>query len=765
MRRKFLFFLLTTALVFGQDPETNTAETLLENIHLHLNKTTFLKGEQLWFTAYVQDQKAKLPALATTNLHLGIYSKEGKEIKRKLLYVENGISQGDIAIDSIFTAGEYTVMAWTNYMRNFPQLQPYRQNIRVLDRSFSGRQESDSGIAIAIYPEGGALIAGAYNQIGILVTDGLGKGVALNNLELVDDNGKVLRSKIATNVLGQGKIGIVIEKDQTYSLRLKYGANTIIAKELPKAIAGQIGMNVENNGQEKILFKLIASKETFKKEAGASYSLAIYQDDFMVFEEVPVYDDEAVVALNRTALPYGVNTAVLLNDSLEPIAWRMFFNHRKQQNRRQTVAMEHCLSEFGDSLQVDLILPETAEDEILASLSVLPEVASGYNPEHSIISSFVVQPYLKQQFPNGRYYFQDISRRKRYELDKQLLIEGWGKYDWDARTLEKVKLEFEMETGILIGGKVIDANLTEEQQVFLFSQQFGDKRYADLGSGKDFNAVMKLFENDSLGVSIIGKKGKLRKPRAELGSIGSMEPDWEISNWLTFDQINRLSEKPLQTDQAFDLSERIIALEEVTVTEKAFTDNKYQFSGWMEGRQIRDEDIKKYRSVLSYFRKLGYRVTVENGQVVVQSNNYPFPVAPVSINGMPATGVELMNMPLSSVQFVTFNKSWLRPFIAISINPNYVAPENRNRFIKFAIENGYARPREYFGANYPDYNSALFKNFGALDWKSSLRITSEIPTSIMVPLHNQKGIKLYLEGMGQKGSLASMTKEIALDGE
>ncbi len=736
-----------------------------ENIHLHFNKTTFLKGERLWFTAYIQDQKTQRPSVATTTLHLGVYSKDGEEIKRKLLYVANGISQGDIAIDSTFTGEEYTVMAWTQYMRNFPELLPYRQNIKVFDGGFSGTEELDNDIEIAVFPEGGVLIEGAYNQIGIMVTDGLGKGVALNDLELVDNNGKVLRSKITTNRLGQGKTGFLPEQDETYSLRLQNGVNTVVSKKLPKAIPGQIGMNVENNGKEKILFKLVAAEETFKKKAGASFSLAIYQDDFMVFEEVQIDKDEAVVALNRTALPYGVNAAVLLSDSLEPIAWRLFFNHRKQQNRTHTVVVEHCLSEFGDSLQVDLILPEGVEDGIRASLSVLPEAASGYNPAQSIISSFLVQPYLQQQLPNGRYYFQDINRRKRYELDKQLLIEGWGKYDWDTRTLEKAKLEFEMETGIPIQGKVIDANLIEEQQVFLFSQQFGDKVYADLGQEKDFSTVMNLFENDSLGVSLIGKKGKLRKPRVELGSIGFIKLDLNTSNWLVFNQIDRLSERQPETDQAFNLSKRTIALEEVTVTEKALAANKYQFTAGIEGRQIRDEDIKKYRSVLNYFRKLGYRVTVANGQVVVQSYNSPFPVAPVSINGMPATAVELMNMSLSSVQFITYNKSWLNPFIAMSINPDYVAPENRNRFIKFAIENGYARPQEYFRANYPDYDSALFKNFGALDWKASLWITSEIPTSITVPLHNQKGVKLYLEGMGQKGGLVSMAEEIAIDSE
>ncbi|MEM8928896.1 MAG: hypothetical protein AAGC45_11880, partial [Bacteroidota bacterium] len=86
MQRKLLstVFLLHMILAFGQG-ESAPADFMgpKENVHLHLNKTTFLQGERLWFKAYVRDQNTKLPSLETTNLHVGIYAGDGEEVKRK----------------------------------------------------------------------------------------------------------------------------------------------------------------------------------------------------------------------------------------------------------------------------------------------------------------------------------------------------------------------------------------------------------------------------------------------------------------------------------------------------------------------------------------------------------------------------------------------------------------------------------------------------------------------------------------------------------
>ena len=72
MQKKVLFAVFLFSMVSLTGQELMESKGPLENIHLHLNKTSFLQGERLWFKAYVRDQNSKLPSLATTNLHVGI---------------------------------------------------------------------------------------------------------------------------------------------------------------------------------------------------------------------------------------------------------------------------------------------------------------------------------------------------------------------------------------------------------------------------------------------------------------------------------------------------------------------------------------------------------------------------------------------------------------------------------------------------------------------------------------------------------------------
>lgn len=767
MKQKlFLLFTLTSLhLAYGQKDDLEETEVdLKENIHLHLNKTTFLDGERLWFKAYIQDQERKLPYTSTSNLHVGIYDANGNEVKRKLLYVENGMAQGDFAIDSTLLDTEYTVLAWTNYMRNFKELEPFRQGIKIL-RDGMEEEPQEVDMEISIYPEGGALIAGAYNNIGILGNNGSGQAVAVDDLELVDGTGNTIRSNITTNQFGMGKLGFMVEQGKSYYVQRQRLGLDMVKVRLPAAMTNLIGLNIENNGKDHVFLKLVASEETFKVADGNTYTLAIYQDGFVLLEDIKVNRQEPVISLRRDRLPKGVLTVSLFDSELNPIAYRMFFNHRVDEEAFNNLEVDYCSTKFGDSIQVDLILPEGIEQKVNVSLSMLPGFSMADNADNSIRSSFTLRPYIAQSFQD-RYYFQEQDRKKRFELDKRLLIEGWGKYDWNSRELSQEKREFEVENGIEFSGKVMDADLSEEKQIYLVTELSSTMEFMALLDDKSFMGNMKLFEGDSLALSLIGKKGKLRKPEAEL-LFENKEKIKQVPEWVAKETSKR---QPSRTndhavESFFDIGERTIALAEVTVSERAVRNNKYQLSAQVEGRVVGDVEINRYRSVKTYLQRLGFLIRVDEDGFGVKAivPRYPFPVAPIIIDGIVASTGEVINMPLSSAQFITYSKATDSPFISISLNKNYIPPNRRNTYLKFAIENGYARPQEYFTPNYPDYSSAMYRRFGAIWWEGSIDLGSEIHVSITIPTKNQKNLKLYVEGMGETGALIAKSTTIELE--
>ena len=764
MPKKLLLGILVLSIFLGYGQTPNAIRdslSLKENIHLHLNKTTFLQGEHLWFKAYVLDQETKRPSLETTNLHVGIYGEDGRAVKRSLFYVDNGMAQGDFAIDSTFVDNEYTVLAWTNYMRNFKELGPFQQRIKII----TGDLEEDSpevNMKISVYPEGGNLIAGTYNNIGILVDNGLGRGVKVDNLELVDETGQVIRRKVATNHLGMGKLGFEVQEETIYYLRRKGLDGKWVQQRLPRAANEQFGINIDNKESEKVLMEMIGPKGLFKAKDGQTLSLAVYQDDFIGFENFEVNLDKPFIWFPRNQMPHGVLTAVLFDKELKPIAHRMFFNHRTDFPQKD-LEIDHCLTRSGDSIQIDLILPNEIGQVSNISLSVLPMFGKANNPLNSIISSFLVQPYVEKGFHDG-YYFETDDRQRRFELDKRLLIEGWGKYDWDSRKWEEMKLEFEMENGIPFSGHVADADLRKEQELALFIDFSNTLDYIDLKSDASFEYSAPLFETDSISFSLIGTGGSLRKPRMdwqiEMPFVEeNMVRPW-LSRYVREPQMNFVSET--QVDGQLNLDKRTIALNEVTVSEKRGRNKIIDFSPTTLGRFIGDEEIERHKSLVNFLAGLGFGINGDGGgfNLAIMKYGELRPV-PLYVGGLVTEANEIMGMALKDVQYVTYSKTPPNAFVSVVLDQNYVSPERRNQFIKFAIEKGYARPREYFSADYPDYDGQVFKTYGSLDWKPAVSVESQFPTSIILPLKNQKGIKLHIEGMASDGSLVSLSKAIS----
>lgn len=760
MKKLSLFFILLVSMNSAFAQTNDGVNELKENIHLHLNKTKFLRGERLWFKAYVWDQKRKVPSIGSTNLHVGIYNDNGEEIKRKLLLIESGMAQGDFAIDSMLTDSEYTILAWTNNMRNYKQLSPFQQRIQIFKNGVKSDASQKANMRLSIYPEGGQLIEGTYNNIGIFIENGLGQGVQVNNLELLDDKGKRIRHDISTNSFGMGKTSLLVEPGKSYFLEFQREGLPILRQSLPKATIGQLGLSINNYGKEQVLFRLVSSKEIFSAKTGDNYTIGVYQDDFLLLNTIKIDEREPVISIMREQLPFGTLVATLFDTDLRPVAYRMFFNHKKT---IYPLEIDHCLTDFGDSLQVDLRVPKNIE-EAMVSLSAQPKESLAYGAENSILSSFYLRPYINMAFQD-RFFFEGMDRRKRYELDLRLMIEGWGKYNWDSRKEGDARLAFERETGIPFLGRIFDADLNVENEVSLVAELSAAMAFAKLDENKSFEGTMQLFDGDSLGVCLLGKKGKLRKPKAEIKFVGQKKSGLWVLEWLETAPIAKQSDiiYEKRIDEPLNNEDRTIALEEVVVTEKLYkvkkTDMFITNDGIIsEGRIIRDADIKSYNSVLGYLSTLGYssskRLDADGFFVDVLLN--PKNNNPVNVDS------RLLSLPLSRVRAIYFDIA-KKVYVSIVLRPDaYESPEQRMKFVKFVVENGYARPQSYFSPNYSEYGSKIFKSYGSLDWKPNISLSPEISTTIKIPIKNQKGVQLYIEGMDSKGTLIVHKESIDL---
>src|SRR5699024_7548978 len=144
-----------------------------EEVFLHLNKTQVIKGEDLWFSAYVFAPNTGRPSLQTTNLHVNLYDEQGALLEAKTVFIENGKGEGYFNLqEEKYPSGKYLIKAFTHYQKNFQEDLSFRQGFKILSRnSVVETDEANPEFDLQLLPEGGHLLANVFNRIGVKLID------------------------------------------------------------------------------------------------------------------------------------------------------------------------------------------------------------------------------------------------------------------------------------------------------------------------------------------------------------------------------------------------------------------------------------------------------------------------------------------------------------------------------------------------------------------------------------------------------------------
>ncbi|MBT8180853.1 MAG: hypothetical protein KJO53_04605, partial [Eudoraea sp.] len=284
---KFFFIpMLFLILSSGLQAQNNTTikdsyesyfELPRESVFLHLNKSTYIVGEELWFSAYAYDRKNGVPFTQTTNLQVSLYNDQGIPIEDQLVMMVNGYAKGNIRIDSTYTSGDYFIKASTNWMKNFTEDDTFVQKIQVINGNAKVRQLAETNYDLQLLPEGGHLVEGLESIIGVKLIDSEGRGVVFNKGSLVNDRGSTVMD-FKGNVFGMASFPIRPQSD-SYNVSIKLGDNSIVTAPLPPVSEKGIILRVVNNyGENDILIALATNKKTLKDVRNKKFRLLVHKD-------------------------------------------------------------------------------------------------------------------------------------------------------------------------------------------------------------------------------------------------------------------------------------------------------------------------------------------------------------------------------------------------------------------------------------------------------------------------------------------------------
>lgn len=745
-----------------------------ENIHLQLDKSVFISDEDIWFKGYVYHRKEKVPFFTTTNVYATLYDENGTKLQDKLLFSSLGSFSGKFELGDTFKSGKYYIQVFTNWMNNFKEDESSIFEFSVInknDKTASIKNALDySKINIEFYPEGGAIIQGVQNNVGVKISDCHGNPLPSLEGEIIDLEGKSSQ-KVAINKFGLGRFQIL---GDTKTSKISFLVNDKKVEEiLPAAVPNGLAIEVNNYAlKDKTIVKIKTNKQSLDAFKSKKSYLIVQQDDKSTIFDINFNTNlEQSIIFLKDNLFEGVNTIRIVDSDMKQLAERLIFKFPKE------------------PLNLDLKLLKKGKDSISfsgnlnainssISISVLPEQSLAVNQDYTIRASFLLNPYLTKNQANANYYFEESSKIKEYELDLLLLSQNLGKYKWNDIVASPPKNDHTFDFGLTIKGTINQALADRKKfNVKLFSLQSSVSASSEINEKNEFY-FHNLILADSTWVNFTLTDNK-NKP-----SVLKLYPQI-LNGRRTFNKPFTIQKKECAlTGEKLEyetpsFTKGTIMLEDVEISVEKKKKLKYSNTlgnGNLRGYKVKEND---QTDVLNYIRNNGFEVPNNNSF----SNTVDiFSRSVTTINGARSTpalyidGVQqmtfdlLLNMKMNELDEIYINAHAIMPsvnnnigIIKIYRKTGSSSPSNKSNTIPYEIKNAFSKIEPFKNKIYASTENKGFQNFGIIHWLPNIYNHDKGDFKFQIPNLGQKKVKLLIEGFSSDGKLISEIRTVDLE--
>jgi len=768
-----ILFLLLFFTVFASEAQEallrdydEFAEVPDENIYLQVNKHLFMPGEFIGISAYVFNRYELTPATLTTNIYCDIVDNTGVPIKQKLLLASEGKTDNNFKIDSLMPPGDYTVRAYTSFMRNFDYQGSQEVGITVLESSGTIEPVTEyqaADLDVGILPEGGHMVAGVLNTLGIIVRSPDGRGV--KGVQGVIKNRDNVIGRFKTEELGLAKAVIRPDASDELTAEILYQGATV-QLDMPRLRNRGIFMTVNSGGDNGII-SIETNNRTLKEIRGKQYHLLIHDGVNIISQPVMWDSPKKFISIDYNQLSPGTNILTLIDEDMRPILERMIFNFEKIERLRPKKSSAKVVI---DSVEVRIALKNLSADSTIRtffSASILPVESISYRPEHNILSAVLLKPYLRGNAMDGAYLLGDTDRKKKYLTDLLMLTQGWSTYDWDELgkfTLEEAYYPFEQ--GIKTIGKLNDSRI---KCMLRYPMTLHNSEIINVEQGREFVQVYFPI-NEPLTVSGFKSNGKAQQPSVYFRFFPSVFPEFKFSNLrlpklFTGIESSSIPANPFRSTDG--------QLEEVYIQAESEKLKREEIQGKSFGQVyfFSDSERELYNSIDQMLGMLpGFNVQLIRGRLSVTQfgggNDGATPTLVIDevrypdfeiLNGISPLNIDYIEVLRNSVLYSSGGGDINVKVIKVVTKKATTKENSRKDTRDYVFPLSFAEHREFYVPKYKDYTSDFFKEYGAIDWQGQRRLNKEGEIRFTVPDAFQQQMVIHLEGADSSGRLCSET--------
>ena len=421
---KFFFYinrinLLATALVFAStvvSAQKAEVDTLLkkfdryrttfapEKLYVHLDQEFYLTGESLWFKLYTVDASLHKPLDISNVAYLEILDKENRPVLQTKIAMQNGIGNGSLFLPASIASGNYTVRAYTNWMKNFDADFYFHKQISIINTFRKLDLEKSNVLSkpdAQFFPEGGNLVAGLKSKIAFRVINSAGKGIEFNGT-VVDQNNDTITS-FKPFKFGLGSFYFTPMAGHEYRVVIKPAEGQASTYKFPPIHESGYVMHLKDSADDHLYVSVSSSLKEVPK-VPAVY-LFVHARNMISKAAVHFLQQGSVtITIPKKDLQDGISHITLFDADLRPVCERLYFTPIKN---KLVVDVQASQREFGIRRKVSLDIstqnPEHQPQASNLSVSVYKLDSLQNRADDGILSYFLLNSDLKGTIESPGY--------------------------------------------------------------------------------------------------------------------------------------------------------------------------------------------------------------------------------------------------------------------------------------------------------------------------------------------------------------------------
>ncbi len=472
-----------------------------EKVYLHTDKSFYLSGEIIWFKAYNVDASFNRPIDMSKIVYVELMSREDKAILQAKVEMINGTGTGSLIIPASIGSGNYTLRAYTAWMKNSGPNLFYHKSLGIINPSRyttpTMHPAETSSFILKLFPEGGNLVYDLESRIAFKVTNQYGQPVDGRGVVINQRNDTIARFN--TLKFGLGNFILKPKSGDSYRVQVITSAGSVVTSELPGIFDAGHTMQLKEEGNENLLVSVNVKGLQAEKLV---YLIVHSRNSIRLAKVQNLQNGIATFALNRNELKGGISHFTIFNSNKQAVCERVYFKRPdllqfSLKTNQSVYDLRQKVEVQADAHNLDGKLNLSTAVYLLDSIQRIPD--------SDIAGTFWLASDLVGKIDSISYYMYAEGPELKEATDNLMLTHGWRRFKWEE-VLSRKNQEFDFTPEL--GGHIVSARVVNKSTGLPVSGitayiSVPAERYHFNNALSDKNGVVKFNMNNFYGANEI----------------------------------------------------------------------------------------------------------------------------------------------------------------------------------------------------------------------------------------------------------------------